>query len=134
MRSVTESWLPIPHDVLFSLDGEAAVPAWVHDVGSVLRSVGVTLTCVATRDESLERVRLGGLAAAVVVAERRAYDGLSLLRTIRSISVELPCWLVTDSPTRVTLQTAMELRGVGVVSSPVDADALAAALRRLTVN
>lgn len=134
MRSVTESICPIAHDVLFSIDGEDVVPGWVRDVGQVLRPAGMTLTCVASRGGSLDRVRLGGLAAAVVVAERRAYDGLSLLRTIRSISVELPCWLVTEAPSRVTLQTAMGLRGVGVVSSPVDADALAAALRRLTMN
>ncbi len=59
---------------------------------------------------------------------------LSLLRVIRSIDDELPCWLVTPDPCRRTLQAASSLRVTGVMGYPIEVQELTLALRKLLVN
>lgn len=71
------------------------------------------------------------MAAAVLVADERDIDGLSLLRIIRGIDEVLPCWLVTEMATRQTLQMALSLRAMSVFVSPFDPGELWFAVRRI---
>ena len=77
-----------------------------------------------TGPDTILRVEQGGLGAAVICADHARIDGLSVLRIIRSIDMELPCWLVTKDTTRQTLQTALSLRVTSVVTHPDRVSAL----------
>ena len=80
------------------------------------------------------RVERGGWGGAVVIAGGRQSEGLSVLRAIRSIDRDLPCWLVTDDARRATLEAALALRVMSVFTHPVRVQDLTLALTKLLVN
>jgi len=80
--------------------------------------------------DAIRRVERGGLAAAVLFTEGTALEGFSLLRIIRSISADLPCWLVATDPTPHTLQAALALRVHSVMRHPVEAGVLSGTVTR----
>ena len=120
-----------PRTVLLSHALPSEGPRWLRDVGDELRPSGFVFCRAHSGPETIRRVEQGRLAAAILVEDRRQIDGLSLLRIIRSIDMELPCWLVTEYTTRQMLQAALSLSVTGVVTHPIDVAALAQALRRL---
>lgn len=109
-------------------------PCWLTDAGSALRPSGWQVHRTHTGTETIARVEQGGLSAAVLIADQCDIDGLSLVQIIRSIDTQLPCWLVTESPTRQTLQQALTLRVTSVISQPTEMDGLVVALQRLLLN
>lgn len=109
-------------------------PRWYDRIDAVLQPCGLELCRTHTRVETIARVELGGLAAAVLVADDRHIDGLSLLRTIRSIDAGLPCWLVTEDTTRHTLEAALALKVMSVITHPTGASELGLAIQRLMVD
>ncbi len=109
-------------------------PGWLTEAGSALRPSGWQVHRTHTGTETIARVEQGGLSAAVLIADQCDIDGLSLVQIIRSIDTELPCWLVTESPTRQTLQQALTLRVTAVISQPTEMDGLVVALQRLLMN
>ena len=82
--------------------------------------------------DTIRRVEEGGLTAAILVEDQRQIDGLSLLRIIRSFDLTLPCWLVTENATRRTLEVALALRAISVLTHPVDLTELTRELERLS--
>ncbi len=104
---------------------------WVWGADDVARTASLDVCRAYSGTETVDRVTRGGLAAAVLVADSREIDGLSLLRMIRGINDVLPCWLVTESATRPMLQSAFSLRATSVFVSPFDPDELWFAVRRL---
>ena len=109
-------------------------PQWLTEAGSGLRPSGYQVHRTHTGVETIARVEQGGLSAAVLIADQCDIDGMSLVQIIRSIDAELPCWLVTESPTRQTLQQALTLRITSVISQPTEMDGLVIALQRLLMN
>ena len=117
-------------EILVAHRPEVDGPRWIQEVDDSLRPAGLTVFRARTGGETIRRVELGGLAAAVLITDRRWIDGLSLLSIIRSVDTELPCWLVTENPTRQTLQTALSLRVASVLAYPKAASELILGLRR----
>lgn len=103
---------------------------WLGDVEQALRPAGYAVCRTHSAPATIQRVELGGLAAAVLVADDRRINALSLLRIIRSIDDALPCWLVTDAPTRQTLQVALSLRAMSVMSNTLARRELSVALMK----
>jgi len=109
-------------------------PYWLTEAGSALSPTGWRVHRTHTGADTIARVEEGGLSAAVLIADQCDIDGLSLVQIIRSIDSQLPCWLVTESPTRQTLQQALTLRVHSVISEPTEMDGLVIALQRLLMN
>ncbi len=124
----------VDRDVLISHRLQGGEIRWLNDVDTGLRPTGLRVCRVHTRAETICRVEHGGLAGAVVIADGRQIEGLSLLRTIRSIDRDLPCWLVTDDARRATLEAALALRVMSVFTHPVRVEDLTLALTKLLVN
>ena len=104
---------------------------YLRRADELFRSSGLVACRVHTGPDTIRRVERGGLAAAVVCGDRGQIDGLSLLRIIRSIDEELPCWLVIRDATRQTLEAALALRVTSVLTHPVEVGELILALRRV---
>lgn len=124
----------VDRDVLISHRLQGGETRWLNEVDTGLRPTGLRVCRVHTRAETICRVEHGGLAGAVVIADGRQIEGLSLLRTIRSIDRDLPCWLVTDDTRRATLEAALALRVMSVFTHPVRVQDLTLALTKLLVN
>lgn len=116
--------------VLLAYGEQGDGPTWLRDADAAFGPSGFVLCQSRTGPETIRRIEEGGLAAAVVVEDQRAIDGLSLLRIIRSIDDALPCWLLTHDTRRQTLETALSLRVMSVFSHAIEASELADALRR----
>ena len=114
--------------VLTSLLPGRSAPRWLGDLGIGLRPAGLSIMPAYSESETIARIERGNLAAAIVVADDRQTDGVSLLRIIRSIDGVLPCWLVATDPTRQSLQTALSLHVRGVITHPIDVGGLTLAL------
>lgn len=118
-------------DVLVSFWRASAEPDWLRAVGEALSSSGLCVARAQFGEETIRRVESGGLAAAVVVADQVRSDGISLLRIIRSIDVDLPCWLVLPRTTRQVLEAALALHVTSVMTHPVEVNELALGLTRV---
>jgi len=116
--------------VLLAYGEQGGGPAWLRDADAAFEPSGFVLCQARTGPETVRRIEEGGLAAAVVVEDQRAIDGLSLLRIIRSVDDALPCWLLTHDTRRQTLESALSLRVMSVFSHDIEASELADALRR----
>lgn len=113
-----------PHELDFEVE-------WWRGVDDVFRPIGLAPVFAESSAEAIAWVERGGLAAAIVTRDRSRGDGLTLLRIIRSIDGNLPCWLVTNDPSRATLEAAFLLRTTCVLRSPPTPAGLALAARRL---
>jgi len=116
--------------ILFARAQDALAPFWFNELDQSLTPSGFQVCRVHDGTETIRRVERGGLAAAVLWEDEQIIDALSLLRIIRSITLTLPCWVVTDDASRHTMQTALGLRAAGVLSRPVGASDLGLALRK----
>lgn len=117
-------------EVLLAYGGNAVGVGELHGVEATFRPDGFFVSRVHTVPDTIRRVERGGLAAAVVWAAQGQFDGLSVLRIIRSIDRELPCWLVARHATRQTLEEALLLRVKSVLSCPLEAGGLVGVLRK----
>ena len=107
---------------------------WWGELDDAFRPAGLAVYRAHSGPETIRWIERGGIAGAVLVADRQRINGLSLLHIIRSIDAELPCWLVTHAPTRPTLEAALALRATCVMNNLPPARELALAVRRLLVN
>ena len=119
-----------PRTVLFSHRLAGANPAWLDQIDRELRSTGLACGQAPSGPETIRQVERGGLAAAVVVEDWQWFDGLTLLRIIRSIDLKLPCWLVARHATRRTLEQALSLDVASVMATPLDVAILARSLKK----
>lgn len=103
---------------------------WLADVDASFAPAGMVACRVQGGEEALQCVQRGGLSAAVFWTERRWGDGLTLLRIVRSIDVDLPCWLVGDDASRWALQEALSLRVTSILARRVGPDELTELLQR----
>ena len=116
--------------ILFAYGEQESGPTWLHDADAALLPLGYVLCKARTGPETIRRIEEGGLAAAVVVEDQRAIDALSLLRIIRSIDNDLPCWLLTHDTRRQTLESALALRVMSVFSREIEVAELVDAMSR----
>ena len=116
--------------ILLAFGEQGDAPAWVHAADEAFQPLGYLLFRTRTGPETIRRIEEGGLAAAVVVEDQGAIDGLSLLRIIRSIDRELPCWLLTHDMRRQTLESALALQVMSVFSREIEVAELVDAFRR----
>jgi len=109
-------------------------PRWCDEFESGLRPAAISIFRVHTRRDAIHRVECGGLGAAILLADDREIDGLSVLRTIRSIDAVLPCWLLMKNVTRQILETALSLKATSVMQYPSEAAHLTIAVRRTLIQ
>lgn len=121
-------------EVLVARGRGGGVWQWYDDIEARFQPVGLSVVRVHTSPDAVRRVEQGGLAGAVLVTDGRRIDGLSLLRIIRSIDAQLPCWLVTSDTTRYTLQAALALRATSVIHDSTGARELSLALRNALIR
>lgn len=121
-------------EVLVSHGRPVCGPRWLRDLGDELRPVGVVLTHTHSGPDTICRIEHGGLSGAILVGDQRGIDGLSILRIIRSIDVDLPCWLVAERTTPRTLQTALSLGARSVITYPVEVRELTLALSKVLMD
>jgi hypothetical protein len=133
MMTIVEQPAPRLRGVLASLRGTGEAPEWVADLGRVIAPAGLEVRRASFGSSTLERVRAGGLVAAIVVADDGPTDALSQLRTIRSIDGALPCWLVAERAPRRLLQIALSLSVSSVIPHPVDVAGLGRSLLRVSL-
>jgi hypothetical protein len=107
---------------------------WYADIDEAFAPAGLLACRVHNRVEAVQRIEQGGLSGAVLVSDERCIEGLSLLRIIRSIDAELPCWLVAEGPSRWTLQEALALKVASVIAPSIGAMELTVALRKRLMN
>lgn len=110
-------------ELVMSHVGRRGGTSWFFELATGLSAGGVGICRTYGRPETLGRIERGGLAGAIVVADDRGFDALSLLRGIRSINTDLPCWLVTREANRQTLEVALDLRVTSVLPQPVNVSA-----------
>lgn len=103
---------------------------WLADVDAAFAPVGLVACRTHGRDETAQCVQQGGLAAAVFWTEREWGDGLTLVRIVRSISLDLPCWLIGDDVSGWALQQAFALRVTSVLARRVEPVELTSMLQR----
>lgn len=103
---------------------------WLADVDAAFAPTGMVACRVQGGEEAVQCVKQGGLAAAVFWTERRWGDGLTLVRIVRSIDDELPCWLVGDDASRWALQEALSLRVTSVLARRIEVDQLTLMLQK----
>jgi len=113
---VTNHWRAA--EVLLAHGRGFEVPGWLGEVREVLRPLGLAFFRAYNGAEAIRRVERQDLAAAVLVADRTQIEPLSLMRIIRSIDGDLPCWLVAEDATQQTLKAAMALRVRSVMTHP----------------
>ncbi|MBI4717013.1 MAG: hypothetical protein HY763_04355 [Planctomycetes bacterium] len=123
----------VAREVLFAYERPFDGPAWARQISERLQPTGLVVSHVDSLAATVRRVERGGLSAAVLMADRTPFEGLSSLRVIRSIDCRLPCWFVTRETTRRTLEAALELRTT-VLSFPVEVSELTLALRRVLLD
>jgi len=104
---------------------------WCDGFESGVRLASLSICRVHTRCDAGRSVEEGGLGAAVLLADDDEFDGLSVLRTIRSIDVALPCWLLTRNVTRRMLEVALALRATSVIKYPSEPAQVTIAVRNV---
>lgn len=117
--------------VLLAHERCAITPSWIDEMETALEPVGMFVRQAHSHQEAVQCVERGGLAAAVLIAGGRRIDGLSILRIIRSIDSDLPCWLVAERTDRSMLQEALSLRVTSVIAQPAKVVDITRALRRV---
>lgn len=131
MEIAPQAYLTDRPQVLFAYEPAGRDLDWVCGVDRTLTTRGCRVWRAHSGEETIRRVEQGRLSAAVLTAHRQSIDVLSLLRIIRSIDVDLPCWLVMEDANRWALETALSLRATGVIGYPVDGPELSLALARV---
>ena len=116
--------------VMLARPGSSWDRQWLADVDAAFGSAGLVACRAYGGDETAQCVQSGGLAAAVFWTERQWGEGLTLIRIVRSISSDLPCWLVGDDASRWALQEAFALRVTSVLARCVEPGELTSMLQR----
>jgi len=109
-------------------------PRWCDEFECSLRPAAISVCRVHTRRDAVRRVECGDLGAVILLGDGGEIDGLSVLRTIRSIDAVLPCWLLMKSVSRHTLQTALSLSATSVMKYPSETARLTIAVQRALVQ
>ena len=118
-------------DVLLANPARGTLEPWEDDLSRLLAPEAVTLHRSGGRRETVERIEAGGLDLAVLCTESAGRAGMRTLEIIRSLTLELPCLLVTPDTSAAALCRALELRAYSVVHQPVDSEILARLLIRI---
>lgn len=123
-----------PRQVVVWQDRFGTDSRWVDDLGRAIRDDGVVFSLTDSESDTLGRVESGKLAGAIVVGGRGGMDGLAVMRSIRAIDVDLPCWLVARTVSRPILQSALRLRVSSVFTFPVEVNNFCLALQKVFVG
>lgn len=94
--------------------------AWVEVITPRLRGWRIAVERAYTGREAVGLAERGGLDAAILAGDTPPWDGLSVLRVIRSFDAHLPCVLVAAEASKRTLQQTLALGAYSVIPQPVD--------------
>lgn len=119
------------YDVLLAIQDGPVIKPWVWEVQGFLREAGLGICQATSEPDCIRQVERRAVRAALLAADRVAGEELTLLRIIRSIDSELPCWLVLDQAAPRLLRAAFALRARSVVTHPVDVGALTCSVTRV---
>jgi CheY-like chemotaxis protein len=117
--------------VLVALSGADAPRPWIPAVDRLVTPHRVQLTRAADDRQALARIDAGGVDLAVLCGDAPDFGGLRSLEVVRARFRDLPCLLVAQELTAITLRRALELRAESVVPQPVDAGLLAELMLRI---
>lgn len=151
MMMATDSRRRRPREVLVWHRRFVAEPDWVEDLGRAINDDGLVLSRTHSARDTIGRVERGGLAGAIVAGgyagsasagidgpemegagfDCAGMDSLDVMRSIRAIDADLPCWLVARRLSRPVMQTALQLRVVSVFTYPVEVSSFCLALQRV---
>lgn len=120
--------------VLLAYEQSGAGARWLGGVEPWLAPVGIDVCRAHTPPDTIRRIERGGLSAAVLCTDGSGFDGLSLMRIIRSIDGRLPCWLVLPDTSRQMLEEALMLKVSSVFTLAVPAQQLTLAMRRVLLE
>ena len=88
------------------------------------------VTAVATGDEALSALDVGGLSAVVSDLDVPGVSGLELLKAVRARDLDLPVVIVTGQPTMESAQSAVNLGAFSYLIKPVEPAALREVMTR----
>ena len=120
--------------VVVSHERVPASSRWIETVADYVRPRGIGLRRATSRTDTLACIELGGTALVILSHRVPALDALSILRSIRSVDIEVPCLLLADEAPQRMLAQALELRAYSVVKQPVAADLLTGLLDRILAS
>lgn len=118
-------------EVLIACEPAFRQVPWIQRLDENLRLEGLSLRHAHTQTEAVAFVERRAPRAVVVSSDRQRIDGLSLLRIIRSLNAQLPCWLITDDANRRMLEVALAMHVISVLHHPVNGEELSIALKRV---
>lgn len=119
-------------EILISLRLIGTDGGWIDRVRDLGGPPGFAVCRTTCGADAVQRVELGGLAAAIV-ADPRPADALTVVRMIRSVDRRLPCWLITERASRQALEAALSLEVVSVITHPGELNRLEGALMRYSL-
>lgn len=121
---------PRCQEVLVALPDAREEPAWMGPVAAHWPRNTVRWCRAGSESDVARRVERGGLSGVLVVDDRTAGEGLSVLRIIRAIDGGLPCWLITPLVSRPVVESAWALRVVSILMPPVKVSELTHGLNK----
>lgn len=124
----------IQGEVLIAYEPATVLAPWIQDVDDRLRPDGLFVRHAHSTSEAVSSIEHRQPRAVVVTSDRKRFDGLSLLRIIRSRNANLPCWLVTEDTNRRLLEIALAMHVVSVLHHPVNSVELSIALKRVLLG
>jgi len=108
--------------------------AWPDAVRQIFKDRSVELLMVKRPDEALNVLQHRRIHTAIVDMDSHAFNGLSMIKLIRSSFPMLPCILLADGAEDKLLSAALELDVFSVLNKPVDITLLQSQLHRLFVK
>lgn len=120
-----------PWQVLVTLPRVHVDRPWLADVDRLVAPEHIRLSEVDDDHQAVARIEAGGVDLAVLCSRGEDRGGLRTLEVVRARFSDLPCLLVAQEPTPVTLRRALELRAESVIPQPVDVPLLARLMVRI---
>jgi serine/threonine-protein kinase len=109
-------------------------PALLNVTGRILRAAGYGVTMCSDGRSAIEQLALHPFDVIVSDIHMPGMDGITLLRRLRELSLDVPLVLVTGAPSLDTAVQAVEYGAFKYVTKPVDPDELLAVVARALEN
>ncbi len=103
---------------------------WADDLARSLAKMPAVLHWPRTNMEAIGLAASHEMHLGILNANTEVVDGLTVLRRIRRMGIELPCLLVCDKPDRQLLWEALALEALSVVRADTHQSLLASLLTK----
>lgn len=100
----------------------------------VLKSRGFQVATATDALSGLKKISGGGFNVIISDIAMPHMDGISFMRSVRSVDLDIPVIFLTGLPTLDTVKQAIELGAFRYLTKPVDNDQLAAAVSRAAIT